>query len=157
MELDQRHRNRSQIIQGEMWKDYELTKVAKGLAEVEQDDTEEKANNAFFAMMHPELKQPISDVLRDKGMTLQKFKRNMLGEVNRKRPVAQNFNSNMVKALHRMVPPLKTAIGHELMDPVTPKTPLSTIRTQRSDKRSTSMGLTMSSFHKTQTVPSFFI
>ena len=88
-------------------------------------------------------------------MTLQKFKKNIMGEHNKKKPVAQHFNSNLVKALHRMAPPIRVAVGHEIVDNAVPKTPQGS---QRSEKRAVSMGLTMSTLNKTQqTMPSFFI
>jgi hypothetical protein len=45
-------------------------------------------------------------------MTVTRFKENYLGFKHKKRSVAQSFNSNLVKTLHKMSPPLKVAKGH---------------------------------------------
>jgi hypothetical protein len=34
--------------------------------------------------------------------------------IDKKKPVAADFNSNLVKTLHKMAPAIKTAQGHEI-------------------------------------------
>lgn len=45
-------------------------------------------------------------------MTISKFKKDFLGHKNKKRSVAQDFNSNLVKTLHKLTPQLHIAEGH---------------------------------------------
>ena len=94
--------------------------------------------------------KPISEILKDKAMTVQKFKDKYLGYSKYKKPVAQHFNSNLVRTLHRMTPQLK----------VTP-----TVETEASyersfgrntrsvmGKRAVSQGNTISTMNKTATI-----
>jgi len=62
--------------------------------------------------LHPELPAPIGDLLKDKAMTVQKFQKKYLGYQDKKKSVAVDFNSNLVKTLHKMTPILKAAEGH---------------------------------------------
>lgn len=85
-----------------------------GLAHVEKNDDEEQHNNEFFKKIHPEVSAPISQILRDKNMTVHRFKQKYLGESRNKRPVAPDFNSNLVKTLHKLTPRLKVTQAHEI-------------------------------------------
>ena len=60
IEMDEQSKNRSGLIQNEMKNQYEHMKFVMGLAEVQKNDQEEQNNNAFFALIHPEIKKPIS-------------------------------------------------------------------------------------------------
>lgn len=93
---------------------YENLKFVMGLSHVEKNDQEERNNNVFFSMLHPEVPGPISELLKDKTMTVHKFKHKYMGYRNKKRPVAPEFNSNLVKTLHKLTPTLRVARGHEV-------------------------------------------
>lgn len=148
-DMDQKMMERSTMIQGEMKHQYEMLKFAMGLSHVEKNNIEEQANNRFFSMLHPQLAVPISDVFRDKTMTVTKFQEKYLGYKHRKKSVAQSFNSNLVRNLHKMTPPLKVAKAHEIEDPSFPRT--ASINT-RTAKRSFSVGNTISTANKTMTL-----
>jgi hypothetical protein len=47
-------------------------------------------------------------------MTVLKFQEKYLGYKHKKKSVAQAFNSNLVKTLHKMSPQLKVAQGHQI-------------------------------------------
>lgn len=72
-EQDSRGHERSSKIEQEMLSQYESLKYVMGLAHVEKNDSEEKANNAFFSVLYPNLNHPVSEILKDKGMTVTKF------------------------------------------------------------------------------------
>ena len=149
IEMDERSKSRSELIEKEMKSEYEHLKEVMGLAEVEKDDQEEVKNNAFFAKIHPELDRPISELLKDKNMTVHKFQKNHLGYFKHKKPLVAPFNSNLVKTLHKLTPVLKVTKGHEIQDPIIG------VKTQRSNwakKRSMSQGNTISTFNKTMTI-----
>ena len=126
-------------------------KFVTGLAEVEKNDQEEKNNNAFFALIHPEVKTPISDLLKDKTMTVHKFQKNYLGYYKNKKPVSQPFNSNLVRRIHRITPQLKVSKAHELED----KFMNSSQRkgwTQKNTRSMSQGNTTLSTFNKTMTI-----
>lgn len=81
-------------------------------------------------------------------MTITKFQQNILGYKNKKKSVAQAFNSNLVKTLHKMTPALHVTRGHVIDNVQFPKTPTLTSRS----KRSFSMGNTLSTVNKTMTL-----
>ena len=102
-------------------------------------------------MLHPELPAPIGELLKDRGLTVQKFQQKYLGYRNNKRSVAAKFNSNLVKTLHKMTPPLRMTAPHEITNKDFPKN--STFYSRNSHaKRSLSMGNTISTINKTMTI-----
>jgi hypothetical protein len=65
-------------------------------------------------MLHPQVTTPISEIFKEKSMTVAKFQYKYLGYKPQKKSVAQAFNSNLVNNLHKMSPPLRMAKGHEI-------------------------------------------
>jgi len=128
---------------------YEQLKFNMGLSHIENNNHQEILNNQFFSMLHPQVTTPISEIFKEKSMTVTKFQQKYLGYKNLKKSVAQAFNSNLVKNLHKMSPPLKMAKGHEIEDTAFPRTPA---LSNRSGKRSFSLGNTLSTVNKTVTV-----
>lgn len=127
---------------------YEQLKHKMGLAHIESNNHQETLNNQFFSRLHPNVPTPISEIFKEKSMTVTKFQQKYLAYKNKKKSVAQCFNSNLVKNLHKMSPALKMAKLHEIDDRVFPRQSYS----QCSGKRSFSMGTTLSTVNKTMTM-----
>jgi hypothetical protein len=84
-------------------------------------------------------------------MTVHKFKHKYLGQSRNKKPVAAEFNSNLVKILHKLTPRLRVAPGHEIEDKQLQR-PMGRGIWSVVGKRSMSQGNTISTMNKTTTI-----
>ena len=95
-----------------MMDEYEKMRDHFGLTAEDEDDHEEVANNNFFKKMHPNFTHDISDVLKNPKLTLEKFKKDYLGQKKERSPLVKDFNSSMIKTIHELSPKWKRAAPH---------------------------------------------
>lgn len=79
-----------------MQAEYEDMKQKYGVTAEPKVDLNEKLNNEFFAFLHPNLPQPLSELIKI-DLPLLDFKKQILGEQQKRKSITQPFNSKLVR------------------------------------------------------------